>query len=231
MALKWKWLAGIVFLFIYTAALNAKDFELFQRTVQVHGFASQGFGFSNHNNYLTMNTSDGSAAMTVFGANVSTQLTDKLRVGIQVFDQNLGELGNWKPEVDWAMADYQFTGWFGLRGGKVKTVLGLYNDTQDMEFLHTWALMPQALYPMDVRGDTIAHVGCLREDPHQKVGQLQLHRLGWKAHERFRRRIPVWSVDFITRNSPGRKFSICHFLDQKHYLLWRSCIWSGLALG
>ncbi len=57
------------------------------------------------------------------------------------------------------MADYRFTSWLGVRGGQVKSVLGLYNDTEDMEFLHTWALMPQSIYPMDVRGDTIAHVG------------------------------------------------------------------------
>jgi hypothetical protein len=37
--------------------------------------------------------------------------------------------------------------------------LGLFNDTQDMEFLHPWALMPQSVYPIDVRGDTIAHIG------------------------------------------------------------------------
>jgi hypothetical protein len=159
MALKGKWLAGVTFLLIYTAGLNASDFQLFHRAIQVHGFGSQGFAFSNQNNYLTMQTSKGSFAMTGFGINASTQITDKFRVGAQLFDQNLGKLGNWKPEVDWAMADYRFAGWFGVRGGKVKSVLGLYNDTEDMEFLHTWALMPQSMYPMDVRGDTIAHVG------------------------------------------------------------------------
>lgn len=127
--------------------------------VQIHGFASQGFAWSNHNNYLTMDTSKGSFALTDFGLNFSSQLTSKLRVGAQVYDRNVGRLGNWKPELDWAFADYRAKDWFGLRGGKVKTVLGLYNDTQDMEFLHTWALMPGSTYPVDVRGDTIAHVG------------------------------------------------------------------------
>ena len=53
-------------------------------------------------------------------------------------------MGNWHPELDWAVADYRFKDWFGIRGGKVKTALGLYNDTQDLEFLYTWALMPQS---------------------------------------------------------------------------------------
>ena len=39
----------------------------------------------------------------------------------------------------------------GFREGRVKTSLGLYNDTQDQEFLHTWALLPQSLYPADLR--------------------------------------------------------------------------------
>jgi len=37
--------------------------------------------------------------------------------------------------------------WFGVRGGKVKTVIGLSNDTQDYEFLNTFALLPQSVYP------------------------------------------------------------------------------------
>jgi hypothetical protein len=159
MILKGKWLVGIALFFACSTGLNALDFQFLDRTIQVHGFGSQGFALSNQNNYLTMQTSKGSLAMTGFGVNASMQITDKFRVGAQIFDQNLGELGNWRPEVDWAMADYRFTSWFGVRGGKVKSVLGLYNDTEDMEFLHTWALMPQSMYPMDVRGDTIAHVG------------------------------------------------------------------------
>jgi hypothetical protein len=135
------------------------DFKLAGKDVQVHSFASQGFAYSNDNNYLTMKTSSGSFSMTDFGANVSTRITDNFRVGAQFYDRNVGSLGNFHPEVDWAMGDYRFKDWFGVRGGKVKTVLGLYNDTQDMEFLHTWALMPQSVYPVDVRGDTIAHVG------------------------------------------------------------------------
>src|SRR5438105_13073743 len=54
-----------------------------------------------------------------------------------LFRSNVGNLGNWQPTVDWAFADYRFKDWFGIRTGKVKTVLGLFNDTQDMEFLHT----------------------------------------------------------------------------------------------
>src|SRR5258707_626364 len=83
-------------------------------------------------NYLTMKTSDGSFVFTDGGLNISTQITDNLRVGAQVSVRNIGELGKGYPELDWATVDYKFTSWFGLRAGKVKTILGLYNDSQDV---------------------------------------------------------------------------------------------------
>src|SRR5271157_349294 len=140
-------------------ALQAQEFKLFDRTIQFHGFASQGFIYTNDNNWLTMHTSQGSGAFTDFGANASMQVTDKFRIGAQVYDRNLGNLGEWHPSLDWAFADYRFNPWFGVRGGKVKTVLGLYNDTQDLDFLHTFALLPQSIYPTDLRDVTLAHLG------------------------------------------------------------------------
>jgi hypothetical protein len=135
------------------------DFTVLGKTFQVHGFLSQGFAYTDGNNWLTMPSDNGSFAMTDGGVNISTQLTDKLRVGAQVYDRNIGSLGQWHPELDWAYADYKFTSWFGLRGGKVKTTMGLYNDTQDMDFLRVFALLPQSVYPTDLRDSTIAHTG------------------------------------------------------------------------
>jgi hypothetical protein len=140
--------------------------------VEVHGFASQGFAYSDHNNYLTMKTSEGSFAATDAGANISMQVTDRLRIGAQVYLRNIGELGNWHPALDWGFADYRFRDWFGLRGGKVKTALGLFNDVQDNEFLHTWALLPQSIYSLDLRGANLAHIGG------DAYGVIPLRRLG-----------------------------------------------------
>jgi hypothetical protein len=140
-------------------ALQSQEFRLFGRGVQVHGFASQGFIYTGDNNWLTMNTSQGSGAFTDFGVNLSTHVNDKLFVGAQGYDRNLGQLSQYHPILDWAVADYRFKTWFGVRGGKVKTRLGLYNETQDLDFLHTFALLPQSVYPTDIRDATIAHVG------------------------------------------------------------------------
>lgn len=154
-------IALLVLLFIgsYQTLLNAQDIKIFDHTLQFHGFASQGFVYTSANNWLTMGTASGSGAMTDMGANVSMAVTDKLRIGAQVYDRNLGQLGQWHPTLDWAYADYRFTDWFGIRAGKVKTVSGLYNDTQDMDFLHPFALLPQGVYPTVIREVTIAHEG------------------------------------------------------------------------
>jgi hypothetical protein len=139
--------------------LRAQSFKLFDRNFQVHGFASQGFIYTNENNWLTMNTSVGSASFTDFGVNITVPITDKFRVGAQLYDRNLGQLGNWHPSLDWAYASYKFKPWFAIRGGKIKTTLGLFTETQDLDFLRVFALLPQSVYPIDLRDSTISHEG------------------------------------------------------------------------
>jgi hypothetical protein len=79
---------------------QAQDFKIFNRDMQVHGFASQGFVYTNTNNWLTMNSSEGSGAFTDFGLNLSTSVTDKLRIGAQVYDRNLGQLDQYHLSLD-----------------------------------------------------------------------------------------------------------------------------------
>jgi len=150
----------IAFLWLAPIGLQAQDFEVFDRKVQVHGFVSQGYVYTSGNNWLTMTSNgSGSPGMTDMGLNMSSSVTDKLRIGVQVYDRNLGQLGQYHASVDWAMGDYRFKRWLSFRGGKVKTTLGLYTDTQDLDFLHTFALMPQGMYPVDLRDANIAHLG------------------------------------------------------------------------
>ncbi len=140
--------------------LHGQDFKVLDRDVQIHGFASQGFVHTSDNNWLTMYTSHfGSGEFTEFGANASMQVTDQFRIGAQIYDRNLGGIGTWHPALDWAYAQYKWKPWLGIRAGRVKTVVGLYNDTQDLDFLHTFALMPQSIYPIDIRDTSIAHDG------------------------------------------------------------------------
>jgi len=141
--------------------LRAQDFKLFDRNFQIHGFASQGFVYTDQNNWLTMHTSvgSGSAQWTDMAVNISVPVTDKLRIAAQFYDRNLGQLGKWDPDLDFAYASYKFKPWLKVRGGKVKTTLGLFTETQDLDFLRVFALLPQSVYPIDLRDSTIAHEG------------------------------------------------------------------------
>jgi len=153
--------AGLAALALSLSASSsmAQSFKIGDKEVQVHGSLQQGFGLTNDNNVLTMNTTRGSVEMTDAAVNVSSSPTRKLRLGAQLYVRNIGQLGNGALQLDWAFADYKFTDALGVRAGKIKTVLGLFTDTQDMEFLYTWALLPQGIYPLDLRSITIAHVG------------------------------------------------------------------------
>ncbi len=164
-------------------AVHAQEFKLFDRTVQVHGWLSQGLAYSDENNYLTMNTSSGSGAFTDAGLSMSSPITDRFRIGAQGYVRDIGQLGEHHPDLDWAYADYRFASWFGVRAGKVKTALGLYNDTQDAEFLHTWAILPQSTYPLDLRGATLAHTGV---DVHGRISLRRGGELNYTAYSGIR---------------------------------------------
>jgi hypothetical protein len=71
--------------------------------VEIHGFVTQGFLFSSHNNYLTMHSDSGSFQWTDGAVSVTDSLTDSLRVGIQLHMYQLGQLGGPHLQVDWAV--------------------------------------------------------------------------------------------------------------------------------
>jgi hypothetical protein len=152
-------LAVLIAVACASAPASAQSVTFGGREVQVHGSFQQAWVVTDDNNFLTMNSREGSGEFTDAAFNASTQVNKRLRVGAQIYSRNIGQLGNGEFQFDWAYADYRVHPAFGVRAGKMKTALGLYNDTQDMEFLHTWALLPQAVYPLDLRAVTIAHVG------------------------------------------------------------------------
>src|SRR4051794_11709458 len=73
--------------------------------VEVHGFVSQGFIESTANNYLA-NSKDGSFQFSEVGINFTKTLTDRMRMGIQLFTHDLGPLGNYRTRFDWFYLDY-----------------------------------------------------------------------------------------------------------------------------
>jgi hypothetical protein len=127
--------------------------------LQVHGFVTQGFLFSSNNNLFTMPTRDGSAQWTDAAVSFSDAVSDNFRVGIQLHVYQLGQLGGPNLQIDWASGDYRVNEKARFTAGKIKTVYGLFTDSQDVDAVHLFALLPESFYPVDNKSFFLAHYG------------------------------------------------------------------------
>lgn len=143
--------------------------------VEIHGFISQGYLKSNTYNYLAHDSKQGSFQFNEMGINFSKQVTDNLRIGVQLFTRDLGDVANNKVTLDWAYGDYRLKDWLGIRAGKIKIPYGLYNETRDMDMLRTCIILPQGIYN-DLLRDTLIAIqgaGAYGIIPMHKAGSLE----------------------------------------------------------
>lgn len=144
------------------------------RRIQVHGFVSQGAFISTANDYIGA-SERGTLKMTEVGLNVSTEVTDRLRAGVQLFSREVGIYEDLAPRIDWAFLDYTYKRWLGLRAGVIKMPFGLYNEYSDIDSARTTLLLPQGLYPLRNREALLAHRGfaLYGEVPISSAGSLE----------------------------------------------------------
>lgn len=126
--------------------------------LQFHGYATQAFLYTNHNSWNTTDSENGSAAWTEGVFNVTSQPSSRLRIGAQARYFLLGDYGN-KITMDWVEGDYEINEHLGFRAGKVKTPIGLLNETQDVDPVQLWVLLPQSVYSIVSRNTLLAHDG------------------------------------------------------------------------
>ena len=148
-------ITSIFLISIWACPVTAYEVE----GIDIHGFISQGFIKSSEYNYLTNDSKDGSFAYNEMGINFSKELTEKLRLGLQLFSRDLGDVANNKIAVDWGYADYRYKDWLGIRAGKIKLSMGLYNETRDLDMLRTPIVLPQGIYNDFLRDNLIATSG------------------------------------------------------------------------
>lgn len=130
------------------------------QSVDIHGFASQGYLYSTDNNFLA-HSEGGSAEFNEFALNFSSDLTESLRVGMQIYSRDLGPLDNNKIILDWAYGDYRVNDAFGVRFGRMKTPYGLYNEVLDLDAVRPTAFLPQSVYPLNYRDFLLAFNGAV----------------------------------------------------------------------
>jgi len=145
------------------ASLVAKSYadpepELHPQTLQIHGFISEG-GFVSTANDFIGHSSRGSLEFFQGAVNVSSELSDKLHAGLQLFSQDEGNSNDATPRLDWAFLDYQYKPWLGLRAGRVRIPFGLYNDYIDIDAARLQILLPQSIYNITDRNILTAQNG------------------------------------------------------------------------
>jgi len=113
--------------------------------VDIHGFLAQGFMQGSDNNFLA-ETEKGTFEFNEMGINFSTNATSNLKLAMQFFARDLGDVGNDEMIIDWVFGDYSWKEWLGLRVGMLKTPTTLYSDTRDVDSLRTSILLPQSVY-------------------------------------------------------------------------------------
>jgi hypothetical protein len=127
--------------------------------LEFHGFFSQGYVKTSHNEYLVDRSQHGSFDLNEAALNASWQATDRLRLFTQIYTKNMwsgehdivddGTYSNARaPTVtlDLAYAQYTARDWLGLRLGRIKQAYGLYNEVRDRAVARTSATLPQSVY-------------------------------------------------------------------------------------
>jgi len=126
--------------------------------IQIHGFASEGGFVSTANDYLGP-SSRGTLEFFEAAINLSTEVSDRLRVGVQLFGRDAGQFRDLPPRLDWAYLDYHWKPWLGVRAGVIKMPYGLYNEYADIDNSRLAILLPQSVYPYRNRSALLSHTG------------------------------------------------------------------------
>ncbi len=155
----------IVFLLIFNTSVNA--FE----EIDIHGFISQGYLKSDHNNFYA-DTEDGTFEFNEMGINFGTRVTPRLFLSLQILALDLGDIGNDEITVDYAFADFRWKDWLGFRAGKAKNSVGLYGKYWDLDIVRPYIILPQGVYSSSFRDLLYSSKGVA------VYGYLQAGRLG-----------------------------------------------------
>lgn len=161
-------------------SVSGITFAFDQENIQVHGFVAQGYLKSTHNDYAAGNTTDGSFEFNEIGLNFAVPVTDELRFGIQFFSRDLMSYGNNELEVDWAFLDYSFFDGLGVRAGKIKAPLGLYNRQRELDMLRVAVFLPSCIYSQSMRQYLVAihGIGLYGSVALGSIGELDYEIIG-----------------------------------------------------
>jgi len=133
------------------AAIQSEDIDW-------RGFISQGYMYSNEYNFLA-DTKGGTFQFNEAGLTLNVGLKPNFFIGMQTLARNLGDISNADLRIDWAVADYRWKDWLGIRAGMPKIPFGLYNETRDIDMLRTSVWLPFGVYNESLRDAFTSYYG------------------------------------------------------------------------
>jgi hypothetical protein len=70
----------------------------------------------------------------------------RTRIMAQALTYDVGQAGRYDALLDYALAEYTFDDYIGIRAGRIQRQQGIYNDIQDVDLGRTFVLLPQGVY-------------------------------------------------------------------------------------
>ncbi|MCK5120648.1 MAG: hypothetical protein KAQ91_01625 [Methylococcales bacterium] len=143
------------FAYAFTASSTAQATEdwlgfKLPKSVQIHGFLSQGFIHTSDNNLFGHSDDSISTDFRELGLNGSWRVMPELQLALQVVWRDAGQTDEDDLRIDYGLANYSFYSsentLLGIKGGRVPTPAGLYNDTRDVASTRPNILLPQSIY-------------------------------------------------------------------------------------
>ncbi len=117
---------------------------------QVHGFLTQGYFLTSSNRIYGHSEGDGSLDFIEAAINASWTPLPSLQLSAQPLFRRAGAGHESDFELDFGLLDYAVVstevGRLGFRLGRIKSPIGLYNDTRDVAFTRPSILLPEGIY-------------------------------------------------------------------------------------
>lgn len=128
---------------------NAAAIELTKNS-ELHGFVSQSLVHSPDNPYAGSDLNGVSVDIREIGLNGAWDINDQFRITGQVLSRKVGESDDGDLRIDFLLMDYLAHSTaqsnFGVRLGRVKNAMGLYNATRDVPSARPGLSVPSSIY-------------------------------------------------------------------------------------
>lgn len=143
-------ITGIFIAILFGYSHQATALDLGFEDWQAHGFASQGYTLTSDYNFFGNSRGSGSLDFTEVGVNVMGHIQPNLLLAAQGLYRNAGGSDQLGFRLDFANLDYHMSvgegATAGIRLGRVKNPVGLYNETRDVIWTRPSVILPQSIY-------------------------------------------------------------------------------------